>query len=297
MGGKISVITVNYNGFDDTCQMVESLMGNVTSPMEIIVVDNASKRDEAALLAQKYPGIKTIRSEKNLGFAGGNNLGLTEATGDYIFLLNNDAFVEDDSLHTLCERLDSSPKIGAVSPKIIFADPPRNIQFAGYTPLSGVTLRNSLIGFDSPDNGQYDTPHTSPYAHGAAMMVKREVIERVGAMTEIYFLYYEELDWSSRITDSGYEIWYEPRCRVYHKESRSTGRQSPLRVYYITRNRLLYGWRNRRGVQRWLTVLYQTVIAAPKNFLTMLLKGEFSQAFAVWRGCAGFFAVKHKMQL
>lgn len=86
-----------------------------------------------------------------------------------------------------------------MSPKIRFADPPRPIQFAGYTPLSKITLRNGLVGFNREDDGSYDTPHETPYAHGAAMMVRRETIEQAGEMPELYFLYYEELDWSERI--------------------------------------------------------------------------------------------------
>ena len=102
----ISVISVNYNGYALTCAMVESLRRHVTSPLEIIVVDNGSARDEAAMLRERYPEIKALRSERNLGFAGGNNLGFAAATGDYLLLLNNDTEVEDDTLHYLCETLD-----------------------------------------------------------------------------------------------------------------------------------------------------------------------------------------------
>jgi GT2 family glycosyltransferase len=104
------------------------------------------------------------------------------------------------------------------------------IQFAGYTPLSSITIRNRAIGCGEEDKGQYDTPHPTPYAHGAAMMVKREAIEKVGLMPECYFLYYEELDWSMMMTRAGYDIWYEPACTIFHKESQSTGQNSPLRT-------------------------------------------------------------------
>ena len=139
----------------------------------------------------------------------------------------------------MIERLESRAEIGGVSPKIRFAFPPQNIQFAGFTPLTPITLRNAGIGFGCPDNGTFDTPHPTPYLHGAAMLVKREVIEKVGLMPEIFFLYYEELDWSTHITRAGYELWYEPRCTVFHKESQSTGQLSKLRTYNLTRNRLL----------------------------------------------------------
>lgn len=265
---EISIITVNYNGLKDTSELIESLQKHVSLSYEIIVVDNASKVNEAALLQEKYSHIITIRSEENLGFSGGNNIGIRHAKGKYIFLLNNDTFIEEDTFHYLIKRLENSPETGAVSPKIKFAFPPRNIQFAGYLPLSAITLRNDLIGFGEKDNGQYETPSRTPYCHGAAMMIRKEVIEKVGYMPEIYFLYYEELDWSTQIEKAGYELWYEPRCTVYHKESQSTGQQSYLRTFYLTRNRLLYAWRNRYGIIRLIAILYQLLIAAPKNSLS-----------------------------
>lgn len=292
---ELSIITINFNGMKDTGELIESLQEQVFLPYEIIVVDNASKVNEAELLQQKYPNIITIRSEKNLGFSGGNNLGINKAKGKYIFLLNNDTFIEEDTFHYLIKKLESSPKIGAVSPKIKFAFAPRNIQFAGYMPLSRITLRNDLIGFGEADNGQFDTPIRTPYCHGAAMMVKKEVIEKVGYMPEIYFLYYEELDWSTQIEKSGYELWYEPGCTVYHKESQSTGQQSYLRTFYLTRNRLLYAWRNRYGITRWVSILYQLAVAAPKNTLFFLLKGRTDLAKAILKGVFAFLKLEHKL--
>ncbi len=291
---EISIITVNYNGLKDTCELIESLQKHVSLPYEIIVVDNASKKNEAEILQQKYPHVIAIRSEKNLGFSGGNNLGISKAKGKYIFLLNNDTFIEENTFHYLIEKLESSPQVGAASPKIKFAFPPRNIQFAGYIPLSQITLRNDLIGFGEADNKQFDTPIRTPYCHGAAMMVKKEVIEKVGYMPEIYFLYYEELDWSTQIGKAGYELWYEPRCTVYHKESQSTGQQSYLRTFYLIRNRLLYAWRNRYGVTRWIAVLYQLFIAAPKNSMIFLLKGRNDLVKAVFKGIYAFFMLDRK---
>lgn len=97
------------------------------------------------------------------------------------------------------------------------------------------------------------------------MMVRRETLEKAGPMPEIYFLYYEELDWSVRIREQGRRIVYDPRCTVFHKESATTGQQSPLRSYCLTRNRLLFAWRNLRGGARLLSVAYQLCIAAPKT--------------------------------
>ena len=235
----LSIITINYNGLADTCALIDSIPLNDDS-LEVIVVDNASKADEATTIQQRYPQVKVIRSDKNLGFAGGNNLGIKASQGKYLFFINNDALLkpQTSNLKLLINRLESSSKIGAVCPKIRFSWGNNPIQFAGYTPLSPITMRNRAIGFGEEDCGQYDTAHPTPYAHGAAMMVKREVIKKAGVMPECYFLYYEELDWSMMIRRAGYEIWYEPTCTVYHKESQTTGKNSPLRTYYITRNRI-----------------------------------------------------------
>ena len=290
----LSVISVNYNGLELTCRMVDSLLRWNTVPAEIIVVDNGSRADEAAELRRRYPLLTVIRSERNLGFAGGNNLGIRAACGRYLLFLNNDTEIEEDGLGYLCRTLDEHPEAGAVCPKIRFFQPPRNIQFAGYEPLTPITLRNALVGFGAADDGRFDTPHETPYAHGAAMMVRREAVEQAGPMPEIYFLYYEELDWSVRIAERGWTIRYDPRCTVYHKESDTTGAESPLRTYYLTRNRLLFGWRNRRGATRLLTVAYQLCVALPKQALTTLFRGRRDLSAAALRGARDFFRLNDK---
>lgn len=289
----ISVITVNYNGLALTRALIASLRRHVSTPLEIIVVDNGSACDEATPLREEYPDIRVLRSERNLGFAGGNNLGIAAATGDCLLLLNNDTEVGDDSLERLCRALDADPGLGAVCPKIRFFDPPRPIQFAGYTPLSRITLRNALIGFGAPDCGQFDTPHDTPYAHGAAMMLRRQAVEDAGPMPELYFLYYEELDWSVRIREKGWRIGYEPRCTVFHKESATTGRCSPLRSYYLMRNRLLFARRNRRGAHRVLAMLYLLGVALPLGVVRPLLQRRSDLARAVLRGARDFFRIKN----
>lgn len=290
----ISFITVCYNGFNDTCELIESLQKTIHSvSYEVIVVDNASIRNEAQQLKNKYPEITAIRSEQNLGFAGGNNIGIRKATGKYIFLINNDTFIEEDGLHYLVERLEERPEIGAVSPKIRFAFPPRHIQFAGFTPLSYITLRNESIGFGCPDNGEFDTPHSSPYLHGAAMILKREAIEKAGLMSESYFLYYEEMDWCEALRRAGYELWYEPQCTIFHKESQSTGQSSPLRIFYMTRNRMLFAKRNLSGIERILSLFYQMIVAVPKNTLVYSIKREWGLAKACLRGAYSFMTLSN----
>ena len=285
----LSIITINYNGLADTCALIDSIPLNDDS-LEVIVVDNASKADEAATIQQRYPQVRVIKSDKNLGFAGGNNLGIKAAHGKYLFFLNNDTLLrpQTSDFRHLISRLGADEKIGAVCPKIRFSWGSNPIQFAGYTPLSPITMRNRAIGFGEEDNGQYDKAHPTPYAHGAAMMVKREVIEKASLMPECYFLYYEELDWSMMIRRAGYEIWYEPTCTVYHKESQATGQNSPLRTYYITRNRLLFVKRNIQGLNRYLSYLYLATIVATKDILKFTAQRRMDLAQAVVRGVYNF---------
>ena len=285
----LSIITINYNGLKDTCELIDTLPLN-NEIIEVIVVDNASTQNEATELERRYPQIIVIRSDKNLGFAGGNNLGIQAAKGKYLFFINNDTILrpQTSDLRLLIARLESSPKIGMVCPKIRFNWGNHRIQYAGYTPLSKITLRNKSIGFGEEDCGQYDIAHSTPYAHGAAMIIKHEVIEKAGMMPECYFLYYEELDWSMMIRRAGYEIWYEPSCTVLHKESQTTGQQSPIKTYYITRNRLLFALRNINGSERYLTYLYIIGIVAVRDILKYLCKGQINMAKAVMKGIKDF---------
>jgi GT2 family glycosyltransferase len=296
---ELSIVTVNYNGLKDTCELIDSIPCD--DSIEIVVVDNGSATDEAAILEQQYsdankttlhkyhPNFRVIRSAKNLGFAGGNNLGIKATRGEYLYLVNNDTIFHPFVIDPLIKRLQSSPSIAIVCPKIRFAWSNYPIQFAGFTPLSKITLRNSSIGYGEKDHGQYDTPHPTPYAHGAAMMVSRKAIEKVGPLPECYFLYYEELDWSLMFARAGYEIWYEPAAVIYHKESRSTGNGSPLKTYYITRNRFIFAFRNFPFRSRIKTYGYLTFIVAIKDILSHLVHGKFTHCGAIFRGIRDFY--------
>ena len=283
---ELSIITINYNGLKDTCALIETIPFN--DKMEVIVVDNASKNDEATEIERSFPHVIVIRNEKNLGFAGGNNLGIKAAHGKYLFIINNDTIFKDFNVQSLIDRLESSSGIGIVCPKIRFAWGLNPIQYAGYTPLSKITVRNRAIGFMEEDNGQYEIAHPTPYAHGAAMLVKREAIEKVGLMPECYFLYYEELDWSMMFTRAGYQIWYEPACTIFHKESQTTGQNSPLRTYCITRNRLLLVKRNYPIIYKELAYLYLIGIAIPKDIVKYVFRRKPKLSLFVLKGFFDF---------
>lgn len=283
---SLSIITVNYNGLADTCSLLDAITPCDHST-EVIVVDNASRNGEANTIEKRYPTVRVVKSEENLGFAGGNNLGINVAQGRYLFLVNNDTVFNPKELKWLIESLDHSPKTAIVCPKIRFFHGERMIQFAGYTPLSKITLRNKGIGYAETDNGQYDEAHATPYAHGAAMLVRREAIDDVGMMPECYFLYYEELDWSVMMRRKGYDIWYDPRCTIFHKESQSTGVDSPLKTYYLCRNRLLFAKRNVSYPTLVATYAYLVCVAF-KDMLKHGMRGRTDLARATYKGLIDF---------
>lgn len=282
----ISIITVTFNGLEVTRQLLDSLT-KVGFSGETIVVDNGSRENEAEILKKEYSWIKSLRSDTNLGFAGGNNLGIRISTGDILFFLNNDTIVKDNFETEIIQFFETHPKAGVVGPKILFEYAPTTIQFAGYTAMTRITLRNNLIGYRQTDTGQYPTA-LSPYVLGAAMAVRRQVIEQVGELPEVYFLYYEELDWCEMIRRKGWEIWYMAEVSVFHKESWSLGAKNAIKTYYFTRNRLIFTKRTTSGIRYSLAITYQLLVALPINMVRLIAKGESNKAKAMIRGVNDF---------
>jgi GT2 family glycosyltransferase len=268
----VSIITVNYNQTEITCQFLESLRKITYPNIEIFVVDNASLKDDPSPIKLRYPEVILFLSDKNLGFAGGNNLAIREAKGEYILLINNDTEVNDGFLEPLINKMTANPKIGVVSPKIRYFFHPDLIQYAGFEPMSPITIRQHAIGFNQKDNGQFDIDKLTDFGFGAAMIVSRDVLNKVGMMADIFFLYYEEMDWMARIRRAGFEIWYVHNSLVYHKDSITTGPESPLKTYYLNRGRLLYMRRNTFGINYIFGIIYQGCIAVPKNIFKYILK-------------------------
>ncbi len=279
----VSIISINYNGAAVTCDMLASLKQITYPNIEVIVVDNASQEDPS-IISVKHPWIHFIQSKENLGFAGGNNLGFKAAHGKYFLMLNNDTEVAPGFLEPLVARMENDAAIGAVSPKIIFHHTPGMLQFAGFNPINPLTARGTAIGFGHQDDGTFDTSMPTSRAHGAAMMVSRKVVEEIGLMADLYFLYYEEMDYCERIKRAGYTIWYEAGSKIFHKESVSTGKGSPLKTYYLTRNRILFQRRNVTGLSLYISLLWLTFISIPKNTFDYLVKGKSDQLKAFYKG-------------
>ncbi|MFZ6011309.1 MAG: glycosyltransferase family 2 protein, partial [Bacteroidota bacterium] len=263
----VSIITINYNQLQHTLALLRSLRDVRYPAIEVIVVDNGSAEDPTPAIAAQYPEVKLIVSSKNLGFAGGNNLGIEASSGKYLLFLNNDTEVDPRFLEPLVNLFETNPQAGAASSKILYYNSDNTIQYAGSTRINPFTGRNQRTGYLEKDNGQHDTLKETDLAHGAAMMVPRSVVEKVGAMPEFFFLYYEEVDWCETIKRGGYKIFYVPDSRVYHKESMSIGKKSTLKTYYMTRNRLLFMRRNTSGLSKFSWVIFFLLFSLPKNLV------------------------------
>lgn len=270
----VSIITINYNQTQISCELLQSIEHIDYPNIEVIVVDNGSSHNPKEIIEKRFPRVKVIVSPDNLGFSGGNNLGIQAAKGEFFFLVNNDTELTPQCVHILVDFLERHSRVGMVCPKIRYFYPPQLIQYVGYTTLNPITARNATIGQYEEDKGQYSQPRQTPYAHGAAMMLRREVVEKAGLMPEEFFLYYEELDWSEKIRKAGYEIYVEPQATIFHKESVSTGKASPLKTYYLTRNRILFVRRNAPWWQQFLFFVYVICLMIPKNVITMLWRNE-----------------------
>lgn len=291
----ISIITVNYNGNIITEQFLESLTQISYKNIEVLVVDNASNTSPD-ILKEKYPFINLIKSNLNLGFAAGNNLALRVAKGDYFFLLNNDTEVKSDFLEPIVQLMESNKKIGIASSKLLYYSQPNTIQYAGHTGINFYTGRGFGIGYMQTDSEKYTCNYQTQLAHGAAMMISKDAIKQVGLMAELFFLYYEEIDFCERIKQAGFEIWYCGYSVVYHKESMSTGKSSPLKTYYLTRNRLIYTKRNTKGFQHYACILFFMLISFPKGIVQLIIKKEFSLLRAFIRGVSWNFKGHHIYQ-
>lgn len=254
---KVFITTVTFNNNLETINFLDSLEKVNKKDIEFFatVVDNASKEQFKVTKQFKNFKLNVIRSEKNLGFSGGQNLSIKyalEKGADFIVILNNDTILDHDFLLPLIDSLKE--KVGIVSPMIYFAkgyefhkerykdtDLGKIIWYGG-----GIMDYKNIIGrhrgVDEVDSGQFNKTSGIDFATGCCMAIKREVFEKIGMLDEKYFLYYEDNDFSQRAKNAGYSIIFQPKSKIWHKNAQSTGGSgSSLQDYYITRNRLLFG--------------------------------------------------------
>jgi GT2 family glycosyltransferase len=242
---KVSTIILNWNGLKDTIECLESLKKITYPNYRVIIVDNGSKNNEGKILKEKFGNyIHLIQNKENLGFVGGNNIGIRYAlknNADYVLLLNNDTIVEKNFLNYLTTQAIQDKNIGIVGPRIYFFDEPNKIAFGG----GGINLyKGETTHIDANRHESEIKDNQSKivdYIEGSAMLIRSTVFKKIGLLDEVYFAYWEDTDFSIRAKKAGFKVIYTPLSKIWHKVSQSTGgNMSPLSIYYLTKNRILF---------------------------------------------------------
>lgn len=264
---KVSVIILNWNGWEDTIECLKSLYQINYSNFNVIIIDNASEDDSVKRINEYAEGkkLKIIENKENYGFAEGNNIGiryvLNNLHPDYILLLNNDTIVDKNFLKELVYAGEIDAEIGMIGPKIYYYDKPDVIWSVGCK-ISWKLARGIQIGSNEEDHGQYDKSKIVEYVSGSAFLIKINVIEKIGLMDKNYFLYFEESDWTLRANQEGYKSLYVPNAKIWHKVSQTGGGISnPIGLYYITRNRWIFMKKWAKKSDYWFFVIYQIFLA------------------------------------
>jgi GT2 family glycosyltransferase len=240
---RASVIVLNYNGgrlLHDCLQSLEAQ--ELEGGFEVLLVDNLSTDGSPEEAHSRFPDIRLIRAVTNLGFAGGNNLGIAGARGRHIVLINNDACARPGWLAALVAAAESDVRVGAVTGKVLFAEPPGLIQNAGGLLLTDGS--GAERGYEQPDHGQFDSVEEVFAICGAGVLLSRGMLEDVGGFDETYFLYYEDIDLSWRMRLRGWKVLYQPAAVIEHVHSASSGEWSSMFVFHVDRNRLFTVFKN-----------------------------------------------------
>lgn len=270
MTPRVAIVIVNWNGAADTAECLASLRADRYPNKRIIMVDNGSTDGSAAILKRECPDVTVLETGANLGFTGGNNVGIRWAVregADYVLLLNNDTTVEPDVVAQLVDAAERMPEYGLLTPVIHYYDPPREAWFAG----SRMDLSRGMAVHDNsriPDvSGDVQEV---PWASGCAMLLKADLLSALNGFDERFFLNWEDVDLSLRVRAAGKRIGLVPGARIYHKVSRSMAKAAGRSTYYHIRNNLLivaqYGDAPRHGAMLSVIALrFREALRAVKN--------------------------------
>lgn len=271
----VAIILVNYNGAQDTIECVESLSKMAFNDICIIVVENKSTDDSLLRLktAQRLYNFYLLEAQNNNGFAAGNNMGIQYASqlgAGYYWLLNNDTIVEANTLTELLEGFELNSRIGLTIGKILYEKNRDRIWYAGGS-TSHQTARTEHWQYGEKNDGKVDGTQPVSFATGCCMLIKKDVVDKIGRMDESYFLYEEDTDYCFRVVKAGFSIYYCPEAIIYHKVSASTGQASPLSQYYMIRNKYLMIQQHFQGINKVMAYLYTSL-----QMCFRCLKGELA---------------------
>lgn len=245
----VAAVILTWNNLADTLDCLDSLQKLDYRNFRVLIVDNGSTDNTVPIMRERCPNARIIQNMCNLGYAEGNNIGISYALkegADFVLILNNDTIVDPGVAKELITAAQEHPEAAVFCPKIYSCDPPNQIMFAGAKWNSGRAMFR-FIGLGEEEKGQYETLSETETASGSAMLLRADVIPTIGYFDARYFLLWEETDWCSRVRRRGYKLLYVPTAKVWHKASRSFGGPGPLYHYYYTRNRLLWIEKNLDG--------------------------------------------------
>ena len=240
---KVAIIIINWNGINDTIECLESLKKIKYKKFKIILIDNNSKNNEAEKIKKKFPNVTLIKNNKNEGFCKANNAGIglsLKYNFDYILLLNNDTIVKKNFLNILITTMEKDKNIGASSPKILYPNSEKIWSMGGKNlDTLGISV---MIGKGKKEN-KYKKIVYPDFLTGCAMLIRVDLIKKIGNLDEKYFAYYEDVDYSKRIKKEGYKIVTQPKSIIFHKKSASAGirgsnKISKIQAYLQMRNSL-----------------------------------------------------------
>lgn len=284
---KVSIILLNWNGKEDTLECLESIRQIDYPNYEIILVDNGSTDGSVEFFRDKYPEIEIIQNEENLGFAEGNNVGISNiiARGtDYILLQNNDTVVDPRFLTELVQVIESDNTIGVVGPTVYYYGSPNKIQSAG-AKIWWCIGRSRHLRKNRFDKGDLGEIREVDYIPGCSLLAKSELFSKVGYLNENYFAYWEESDWCIRVKKAGYNILYVPPAKVWHKGGSTSGKISGFGEYHMTRNMFWFMKQNATkkqyisfllfffGLQLWFSVINYIIFHQNVSVFVSFLKG------------------------
>jgi GT2 family glycosyltransferase len=282
---RVAAIVLNYNGRELTLQALESLRRLRYPRYDLVVVDNGSTDGSPEAVAGAFPEVHQVRTETNLGPAGGYNLGMVwalERGYDYLLILNNDIEAHPDLLDELVRVAESDPTIGCVGPKTYyFSDRGRLASAGGVIRFKESVTRER--GQGARDRGQYDRDREVAYVNGCGMLIRRQAIEAAGLWDPIFFLSVEDADWCMRAKRRGFRCVFAHRAILYHMVSDTTGVYKPAKTFQTGRSSAIFA-RRYAGPWQWLTFFAFLAAALPVAWLRELRRGNQAAAVAKARG-------------
>jgi GT2 family glycosyltransferase len=282
---SVCIVILNWNRKDDVLECLESVMKLEYPNYQVVVVDNASTDGSPEVIEKEFPEVKVLVNDANLGFAAGNNVGLQYALrrGDeYALLLNNDTVIAPNLLRELVTVGESDEQTGIVSPKIYYYEGGNKLWYAGAKKgwLRGI---GATIGLDEEDKGQYNAAQRVDYAFGCGMLIKREVLKKVGLLDPRFFMYHEDCDFCLRAARAGFKTVYVPQARMWHKVSASTKTTPFIQDYHRARSRVIFFMKHLRGF-RLLIVLLWELPHLLRIILSRIQQGKLKNAYACVKG-------------